>query len=255
MLDQQRDSTTRQFARSDEIYGARENGLHDDHAPAMDPPSVVQEPLVASPGAPEPSAHPQFSLEGLSSPHEAVREREWLRFHDEFYEPLMKSFAGSEPDRDRREDLVQQIFFRAWRAVVMNGRPLQSSETALPWLKKIGKRLLYDTNDSRRALSRMMGAHLSHMIADESLQTHAENPLERLSADDPYDGDRFPVDAEKFRAPIGLLSERDQTILRLRTDDELEWDAVGRAVGMTGEGARHRFHRIRDRLQRSFEID
>jgi RNA polymerase sigma factor (sigma-70 family) len=243
-----------QDTESQESDGLETDRRDADAAPGSAP-VTTQEALVTPSEARGGAGPTTFSVQGLSSPDETVREREWLLFHASFYEKLIKAFAGSEPDRDRREDLVQQIFFRAWRAVVINGRPLESSEAALPWLKKIGKRLLYDTTDSRRAQSRMMGTHMAHMMADESLQTHAENPLERLSAEDPYEGDRFPVDAEKFRAQIALLSERDQTILRLRTDNELDWDAVGQAVGMTGEGARQRFHRIRDRLQRSFEED
>jgi RNA polymerase sigma factor (sigma-70 family) len=193
---------------------------------------------------------PDFLLEGLSGPDEDQRHAEWLKFHKCFYDRLMDTFARDEPDYDRRSDLVQRVFIRAYRAIVINGRPLRTAEKAFPWLKKIGRNLLYDLSDADMALAKMMGIHGSHLIAEESLQTHAENALDRLEREDPYDEGRFPVDAKTFRTRVAALSERDQTILRLRTDQELDWEAVAKEVSMSPESARQRYHRLRERLQR-----
>jgi RNA polymerase sigma factor (sigma-70 family) len=237
-------------AESSSLDGSDDDDGHgDDRGPDASNADVPTESSAASVLSRPPYPPPDFSLEGLSDPDDGRRDAEWLKFHHCFYDRLMAAFARDEPDYDRRSDLVQRIFIRAQRAIVVNGRPLRSAGKAFPWLKKIGLRLLYDLSDADMALAKMTGIHGSHLIAEESLQAHAENALERLEREDPYDEGRFPVDAETFRARVAALSERDRTILRLRTDQELEWEAVGEVVGMSAESVRQRYHRLRDRLR------
>jgi RNA polymerase sigma factor (sigma-70 family) len=190
-----------------------------------------------------------FSLAGLSDPDPARREAEWMRFFAAYYEPLMKAMAREEPDYDRRSDLAQRAFKRAHAAIVVNNYPLLSEAKALPWLRMIAHRLLLDLHDAEKAHARMLETHQAHLAADEELQLHAENALDRLCAEDVDDG-RFPISSAAIKLAVSHMTPRDQEIIRLRTQTDLEWADIAAEVKMTDAGVRQRFSRLRGKLRR-----
>jgi len=169
---------------------------------------------------------------------------EWDEFFHGYYERLLDFFAYSVPDVDERKDLVQSIFFRAYKANVLSDHPLQSVGAAWSWLLTIGRNLLRDGYDSEGVTRRTLKRHEEYMLVEVELHHHAADVLEQLAAEDLFGDGRWPIDQETFEERMEQLTDEDRLLLNLRFTKGLEWQGVAASMGKSSAAVRKQFSRL-----------
>lgn len=174
------------------------------------------------------------------------RERfdaEWDRFFKGYHSRLMQFFSYWVRDDDDREDLVQNIFVRAYRAIAVSGQALRSEDAAWSWLTTIGKNLLRDDHAKSKTAAKTMDGYAREMAIETELQA-AENVLEALVADgDAADG--WNVGKATFEERLSQLSDEDRRLLHMRFVESLEWSEIAKRERRKSDAVRKQYSRLR----------
>jgi RNA polymerase sigma-70 factor (ECF subfamily) len=124
---------------------------------------------------------------------------------------IARTYVGT---RDDAQDVVQDVFIAIWErrdALVLRGA------FGHYLMRATRNRALNVVRTERRAVQRAAAAQ-----ADESALTYNGAP-ERLDAAD---------DADAFREAVQSLPERQREVLRLRQEQEMDYDAIAETLGI-----------------------
>lgn len=185
----------------------------------------------------------ELDLGALADPSHAQFQSEWDRFFEAYHSRLMSFFEYSVPDFDDRDELVQQIFDRAYRAVAISGHPLKSSSAAWTWLGTIGKNLLRDGYDHAVATERATDSHQRLSAVEDELRQAGDDILSRIAGAEGYEDGEWPVGRDVFAERLARLSDEDRLILKLRFLEDLRWAEVADHIGLSADAVRKRFSR------------
>lgn len=187
-----------------------------------------------------------LDLAALGNPSDRERfEREWERFFNGFYDRLTKFFGYSITDIDEREELVQKLFIRAYRAIVISGHPLRSKEAAWSWLTTIGKNLIRDSHATGKVNRAMLERYAHEEAADSELRRESDWLRSKIADDEELDTPQWTVDKGEFEHRLSQLSDAERRILHLRFVEGLEWAEVAAREGVRPPAIRKRYSRLR----------
>lgn len=145
-----------------------------------------------------------------------------------YHGPLVRLLFRRTGDRDRAEDLVQEVFVRALESPPTNPRP---------WLFAVALNLVRD--DGRRAVRQ--GQKLE-LLKGEMAGTAAPAPDEAIEADERILG---------VRAALATLTEQDRNALLLKAEG-LSYDEIASALGLAKGAIGTTLARARRRLVEAY---
>ena len=148
--------------------------------------------------------------------------------HQSAMSALLFRFA---PNRADLEDLVQETFVRAWRALA----GWRAEKPFLHWLKRIAVRVGLDYCRSQRRSPLACPA-----------EVRDTDPLEELTAPDPASG---PCAAAEVHAILAQLPPDDRTLLTLVYLNEMPLAEVAEHFGWSSANTKIRAFRARLRLK------
>ena len=143
-------------------------------------------------------------------------------------------------DADDADDVAQEV----WLRVAQKIGQLTEPSSFRAWTRRIARNTsLNFVRNARPAATqvRSLGAPTEDEIADRA--PHGPEGA-ALTHDD----------QRKVWETLGVLTERDRTVLRLRELDELDYAAIGEILGTTAHAAEVRSSRARDRFRRRFAL-
>ena len=120
------------------------------------------------------------------------------------------------PERADAEDITQEVFIRAWRAV---GRYRAGKVPFVSWLMVITKNLVADFYRGRK----------NHAILDDTSSTCASDIDIQRDVES-------RIDADKLRRAISRLDKPRQKVLMMHFIDDMSYSEMSRALGKS-EGA------------------
>jgi RNA polymerase sigma factor (sigma-70 family) len=192
----------------------------------------------------------EVDLAALARPDDRTRfDAEWDRFFAGYHARLMDYFGYQLPGWDERDELVQEIFIRAYRAIAVSGHALRSKEAAWSWLTKIGRNLLRDKRAKLKTAAAALELYAKEEAAAEKLRLSAASILDTLASDGEPDSSPWSVDAATFDARLSQLSDAERELLQLRVTDGLEWEAIAERVGRKAGAVRQQYSRMRKFLR------
>lgn len=141
----------------------------------------------------------------------------------EYHASLVRMLHRRTGDRDRAEDLAQEVFARAAAAPPRNPRP---------WLFAVALNLVRE--DGRRAVRQ--GRRLELYRAEQD--GHAESPADTLDRED---------QVARVRRALDTLAERDREALLLKAEG-FSYDEIAAALGLARGAIGTTLFRARQRL-------
>jgi len=145
----------------------------------------------------------------------------------QYRESLIRMLYRRTGDRDRAEELTQEVFLRAMRDPPRNPRP---------WLFAVALNLLRE--EGRR--STRQGRHLE-------LYRHEQPQWVDGADEDMLQSERVA----KVRSALGLLSERDREVLLLQAEG-MNYDDIAQATGLAKGAIGTTLARARRRLVEAY---
>ena len=143
-------------------------------------------------------------------------------------------------DADDADDVAQEV----WLRIAQKIGQLTEPSSFRAWTRRIARNTsLNFVRNARPAATqvRSLGAPTEEEIADRA--PHGPEGA-ALTHDD----------QRKVWETLGVLTEGDRTVLRLRELDELDYVAIGEILGTTAHAAEVRSSRARDRFRRRFAL-
>ncbi len=142
-------------------------------------------------------------------------------------------------DADEAEDVAQETFIRAYRAL----ERFDASRPLRPWLLRIASNL---ASNQRRSIGRYFGALQRLILLDPEARAHAqgEPPQDTLNASGPG-----PEDAHSLWQAVRRLSTADQEIIYLRYFLDLSEAETATALEIAPGTVKSRTHRALSRLR------
>lgn len=194
--------------------------------------------------------HVDVDLAALASPENRERfDTEWQKFFRGYHNRLMDFFSYSIPDWDERDELVQDIFIRAYRAIAISGHGLRSKEAAWSWLMTIGKNLLRDKRATLKTAAAGMERYAREAAVETELRRNAGHVLGSLAEDDESDARPWGGDRATFETRLSQLSDDERRILHFRFIEGLEWSEVAAREGRNSSAIRKQYSRMRPFLR------
>lgn len=185
-------------------------------------------------------------LDALANAEERDRfETQWERFFSGYHTRLMEFFSYSVPDWDDRDELVQDIFIRAYRAIAISGHALRSREAAWSWLTTIGKNLLRDKSAKVKTGAAMMERYTREAAVEAELRREVASVLASLNQDHESDVAPWGVNEATFENRLSQLSDEERRILRLRFVEGLDWNEIAQKEGRKPAAVRKQYSRMR----------
>lgn len=145
----------------------------------------------------------------------------------QYHESLVRMLFRRTGDRDRAEDLAQEVFARAVAAPPRNPRP---------WLFAVALNLVRE--DGRKAVRQ--GRRLELYRAEQP--THAKGPEELLERDE---------SVARVRRALGTLAERDREALLLKAEG-FNYDEIAATLGLAKGAIGTTLSRARRRLVEAY---
>lgn len=195
--------------------------------PTPQAPSGASRPLRAVDISPDPDTvgleaaesltPPVTSLDALIARSQRGDSEAFGELYDRFRAEILRYLAYQLRDRETSEDLTQQVFLNAWRAVP---RYEQRNVPFRAWLYRIARNQLLDYVKSRRRQT--VDIDLVNPAADTDIETHAiaeddrrllHAALRRLS-DDHREVLVLRFLMEKSAAEVGLIMGRKEVTIR-----------------------------------------
>jgi RNA polymerase sigma-70 factor (ECF subfamily) len=157
------------------------------------------------------------------------------QYHDEIYAYLWRLLATSPDPAVEAQDLVQEVFLRAYRAYSR----LPASSNYRAWLYKIA------TNCANTALRR--GQHMARNAHDSPGEAFPDLPD---SAPTPHDLVTGAETLDGVRAAIDDLPFKQRTALVMRYVQGVDYDGIAEALGCSSESARANVYQAVRQLRR-----
>lgn len=157
------------------------------------------------------------------------------RLYEDTFDDIDRFVGGRVLDRDRAEDLVQDIYLSLYRALPSYDvkRPLQ------PWVMTIARNKLRDR--WRKEGRRGKAVDLEDLGEPESREGSPDLNLERSEL------------AEQMQRAVSLLPEGMRSVVDLRLREGLSFDQIGTTLESTPVAVRKRYSRglslLRDRIR------
>jgi RNA polymerase sigma-70 factor (ECF subfamily) len=171
-------------------------------------------------------------------------EKEWEKFFEGFHARLMDFFSPAVPDWDERDELVQDVFIRAYRAIAISGHALRSNAAGWSWLTTIGKNLLRDKRAKVKTASAMMERYARDAAVEAELREKADVVMAALALEDEADLVGRRIDQAGFEYRLSQLSDDERRILQMRFVEGLEWSEVAENEGRNSTAIRKQFSRL-----------
>ena len=155
----------------------------------------------------------------------------FAQLYDAHVDTIYRYIAIRVPSRQHAEDLTEEVFWRAWKAI---GR-YRPERPFLHWLYRIAHNLLI--NDAKRDAK-----HSSYEVMVEtgqSLPDDAPLPDDRLSHQE---------DIQQLRQAMKTLSADEQTLLTLRFFENASYDEIAPILGKSSGALRVLQHRALKKL-------
>lgn len=155
--------------------------------------------------------------------------------YDDVFDEVYRFVSGREADRDRAEDLVQDIFLNLYRALPSYDvtRPL------LPWVMTIARNKLRD--GWRRQGRRGRSVDVEELGEPLSSEAAPDLALESQEL------------ADELDRAVSLLPEGTRSVVDLRLREGLSFDEIGEALESSTVAVRKRYSRglsvLRDRFR------
>jgi RNA polymerase sigma factor (sigma-70 family) len=171
-------------------------------------------------------------------------DAEWDKFFKGYHPRLFDFFAHAVPADDERDDLIQEIFIRAYRAIAISGHTLRSTNAAWSWLVTIGKNYLRDDFAKEKTRAKILDLYAHEVAVKERLTHDANNLLHALAAEDDVDWSNRPLDETSLAIRLSELTDEERRLLHLRFIDGMEWVDVAAHIGKTPVAVRKQFSRL-----------
>lgn len=139
-------------------------------------------------------------------------------------------------NHDDANDLVQNTFLKAWDAI--DG--FRGEAKLSTWLYRIA---LYEGLGFVRKQKREDESRID--IAD---QNQADTMLERLVADEYFDGDDYEI---RFQKALLHLPEKQQLVFRLRYYDEMSYEQISQLTGTSVGALKASYHHASQKVRAS----
>jgi RNA polymerase sigma-70 factor (ECF subfamily) len=153
----------------------------------------------------------------------------WFRL---FYPRVYSYVLARTGDQDVAQDLTAEAFARAWES----WGQLEHQEARASWLWAIARNLV--ASHFRQSYRRAKG--------EDRLGTILEPPM-----DDPEEAVLASDDKRSLQEALAGLSEREQEVLRLRFEADLDSRQVGDLLGLSDVHVRVILHRALGKLRRA----
>lgn len=187
--------------------------------------------------APEDAQAVARARDGDSEAFRALVER-----HSRALFHLAYRITGNEAEA---EDVVQETFVRAWRALDR----FEARAQVGSWLHRIAANAALDVVRARRR----HGEGPARRPADEAGTAH--DPMDRLVSDFPSP-ERLAAGnevARRLRAAMAQLTASERTAFVLRHFEDRPIEEIGRALGLHGNAAKQTVFRAVRKLRRALE--
>jgi RNA polymerase sigma factor (sigma-70 family) len=142
-------------------------------------------------------------------------------------------FASRRTDPDTARDVVAETFLIAWRRLA--AVPAEPGQ-AEPWLYGVARRVLANTERSRRRTERVVAR-----LRQQGREAEVPDPVSAIT------------ERERLRRALDRLTESDQEALRLVGWEELDLGGAALAMGCSRSTMAVRLHRARRRLERALQ--
>ena len=175
-------------------------------------------------------------------------DRDFQKIYED-YQPKILRYMTRMVGEDEAEDLTQEVFIKANRA--LDGFRRDSSLST--WLYRIAIHSAYD---------RMRCPTFRYMAEKRECGGPDEDDLEEITDCDPYSGEKTPLAEQQFvkkEMSTCILSYVDQlpeiyrTVLLLSDLEELSNKEIAEILGITVETVKIRLLRARAKLREQFE--
>lgn len=150
-------------------------------------------------------------------------------YHDRIYRHIVYRVRRSED----AEDLTQQVFLQAWRAL---GRYQQTKSPFIAWLLTIAHNVI--VSFYRRSKS-------TYSLDSEIPERPSDDPMEGIA--------EARIEGERVRRAISLLKPDQQQVLVMRFLENLEYRDIAAVLGKTEGNVRVMQHRALQELRRVLE--
>ncbi len=134
------------------------------------------------------------------------------------------------------EDLTQEVFLRVFR----NLHRFRGQSSFYTWLYRITINVFFDHNKKRKRADARL-TRLQHALIDVSDQ--------RPETDDPFRATYDAITNQTFSAAIATLPELFRDVVAMREVDDLSYEEIALATGISIGTVRSRLSRARARLK------
>jgi RNA polymerase sigma-70 factor (ECF subfamily) len=160
-------------------------------------------------------------------------EKAFTELYDCYYDRVYRHVWYRVSSAQDAEDLSQQVFLQAWRAL---GRYRQTGTPFIAWLLTIAHNAVVSFYRRRRE-ARSLDEESWDWPSDEELESSAEVRLEH----------------ERVRQVIGRLKPEYQQVLTMRFLEDLAYRDIATALGKTEANIRVMQHRALHELRRQLD--
>lgn len=161
----------------------------------------------------------------------ATRERGFAALVDTYTEPLYWHIRRMVVRHDEAQDLLQEMWVRAWRGI---GKLRGGSRELRPWLYAIATNL---------CLSRLRRRYMWRLVALEDVGRKLAESFE-TSAD--IDADSIEA---RFQKALLALPTKQRLVFNLRYYDELPYAEISRITGMSENTLKTDYHYAQKRIR------
>jgi RNA polymerase sigma-70 factor (ECF subfamily) len=163
----------------------------------------------------------QAWAEILRSTNETEAQRALESIMHEYVNRLVRFAYGVVESADAAKDIVQDVFFRVWE----RRDTIEPTESLRAYLFTAVRRAALDVLRRRAVEARYVDRVMK-----------GEMQPETMTMDEQLDAD---ADIQDVRAAIARLSERRQTVLRLRYEEQLPFAVVAEIMGLSEKAVEH----------------
>ncbi len=204
-------------------------------------------------------APPGFGTRRMSAPDASPAERVYLRLVGEYQTAILNYIFRLVGDRDVAEDLTQDTFIKAWRALDRLELDGDAEPRRRAWLYRIAHNTATDHLRRRGRLRWLsLDAWRGQGRAEAALtappgaapRPTEDTPPDLPSVDDPATA---PVDRGALQAALGRLSHDQRHVLLLFNHAGLSADEVADVLGIQPAAARKRQQRARAAFEAAWQ--
>ncbi len=158
---------------------------------------------------------------------------ELVRFYDQHVRRILTQLSVAAPDL---EDLTQEVFLRVFR----NMHRFRGQSSFYTWLYRITVNVFFDHNKKRKRADVRL-SRLQNALVDMSNVRH--------DGEDPFYACYNALTQAEFSRAIAALPEAFRAVVAMREVDDLSYEEIALATGISIGTVRSRLSRARARLK------